>query len=191
MFRPKEYSEAERRLAGLPRKIAINRDVLYHGTRLAKSILRLGVLFTSDPKDPMVSFTRYPEEAAYWALLERDDDEGRGSILIFDRQSLNCRYKLEPYHDTFWDDETGGRDEAEEAIRDNVIDTGKHLIGFVSDQTTRCSNKLKKLNREYRVEMEARLRVLAITDDERPKPIPASACPARFPTESGRRMVKR
>ena len=27
MFRPKEYSEAERRLAGLARKIAINRDV--------------------------------------------------------------------------------------------------------------------------------------------------------------------
>ncbi len=187
MFRPKEYSEAERRLAGLARKIAINRDVLYHGTRYAHSILRMGVLFKAGYT--MVSFTRSPEEAAYWALLDRDNDEGRGAIFIFDRRSLHCRYKIEPYHDGCRNDDTTCRDEAEEAIRDNVIDIGKYLIGFVSDKTTRCSNKLKKLNREYRVEMEARLRQLAITD-ELPKPIPASACPARFPAESGRRMVK-
>jgi hypothetical protein len=42
-----------------------------------------------------VSFTRSPEVAAYFALLERDDDEGRGSVFIFDRQSLERRYKVE------------------------------------------------------------------------------------------------
>ena len=42
------------------------------------SIFKTGVLFYSDPGHPKVSFTRAPEVAAYWALLERDYDEGRG-----------------------------------------------------------------------------------------------------------------
>lgn len=43
---------------------------------------------------------------------------------------------------------------------DNVINVGKHLIGFVSGPTTKCSNRLKTLNREYRLLMEARLNEL-------------------------------
>jgi hypothetical protein len=45
MFRPKNYTEAERRLAAIARKAAMGRDVLYHGTRHAQSILKIGVLF--------------------------------------------------------------------------------------------------------------------------------------------------
>ena len=33
--------------------------------------------------------------AAHFATLPRDDDEGAGAILVFDRSSLNTRYKLE------------------------------------------------------------------------------------------------
>ena len=189
MFRPKEYSEAERRLAGLARKIAMNRDVLYHGTRHAQSILRMGVLFKAGYT--MVSFTRSPEEAAYLALLDRDDDEGRGAIFLFDRRSLHCRYKIEPYHAGCWNDQTSCRDEAEEAIYNNVIDIGKHLIGFVSDQTTRCSNNLKKLNREYRVEMEARLRQLGAKGRRAAEAYSCEYLPSSIPNGERRRMVKR
>jgi hypothetical protein len=138
----------------LARKMAMNRDVLYHGTRYAQSILSMGILFPSDA----VSFTRSPEEAAYWALLDRDDDEGRGAILIFDRQSLHQRYKIEPYHDTIWDDAKRCRDEAEEAICNDVVNVGKYLIGFVSEQNTHRSDRLKMLNRKRRADMEARFR---------------------------------
>ena len=40
-----KYTDAERQLAGQAREIAMNRDVLYHGTRYAQSILKTGVLF--------------------------------------------------------------------------------------------------------------------------------------------------
>lgn len=140
--------EAERPLAILARSVAMKRDVLYHGTRYAKSILNTGVLFYSIPGDSKVAFTRSPEIASYWASLERDDDEGRGAILIFDRQSLRCRYTIELYHDEIWDDKTGRNDEAEERIWDNVIDIGSYLIGFVSGPVTNCSCKRRVLNRK-------------------------------------------
>ena len=85
------YTAAERQLAGIARQKAMNQDVLYHGTRYAKSILKRGALFRSAFGDQKVCFTRFAEVAAYWALVERDDDEGRGSIFIFDRNSLGRR----------------------------------------------------------------------------------------------------
>lgn len=148
-------------MAHLARKTATGRDVLYHGTRYARSVLTSGVLLWSDPGEPTVSFTRSPETAAYWALLQRNYDEGHGAILIFDRQSLRCRYSIEPYHDVICDDEMGRNDEAEERIwRRHVIDVGKHLIGIVFGPTTQCSDAHKKHNREYTTRMEARLRKL-------------------------------
>ena len=72
MLRHLKYTEAERQLAGMARQKAMDRDVLYHGTRFAELILKTGVLFSSDTDDAKVSFTRSPEVAAYWALLERD-----------------------------------------------------------------------------------------------------------------------
>ena len=68
MARHLKYTKAIRQLAGMARQKAMDRD---------------GVLFCSDPGQPKVSFTRSPEVAAYWALLERNDDEGRGSVFIF------------------------------------------------------------------------------------------------------------
>jgi hypothetical protein len=64
----------EQNLANLARKMAMNRTVLFHGTRYAQSILSTGILLIP-PGCSMVSFTRSPEEAARWAFLERDDDE--------------------------------------------------------------------------------------------------------------------
>jgi hypothetical protein len=86
-------------------------------------------LFYSIPVFPGCS-SRSPETAAYFALLERDSDEGRDAILIFDRQSLRCRYRVEPWHDNFWDDEAGRTDEMEERIWESVTDVARHLIGM-------------------------------------------------------------
>ena len=95
----------------------------------------MGVRFHAE-RGLQVCFTRSAEEAAYWPLLERDHEEGRGSIFAFDRRSLQYRYNIEPFHDDCWDNETGRRDEAEERIFDNITDIGKRLIGFVPDPTT-------------------------------------------------------
>jgi hypothetical protein len=161
ILRPQEwYSPAVRELAALARQVAMNRDVLYHGTRYAQSIIRMGVLFHPPAGCRAVSFTRSPEEAAYFALLPRDDDEGRGGILIFDRQSLHSRYKIELCHDAIWDTATVCYDEAEEQIWDDVVDIGRYLIGFVCEKTTHNSDKLKTLNQERRLEMEHRLNEL-------------------------------
>jgi hypothetical protein len=67
-FRTKKYTEAERQLAAIARKAAMNRDVLYHGTRHAQTILTTGVLFPGE-EGGKVSFTRSAEEAAYWATI--------------------------------------------------------------------------------------------------------------------------
>ena len=160
MLRHLKYTKAVRQLAGMARQKAMDRDALYHGTRFAELILKTEVLFYSDPGHPKVSFTRSPEVAAYFALLERDYDEGRGSVFIFDRQSLERRYKVEANPEVDWHTKTLFHDEAEEEIWANVIDIGNHLIGLVSGPTGCRSHKHKTLNREYRARIEARLRLL-------------------------------
>ena len=163
-----KYSVAVRRLAARVREVACNRDVLYHGTRYAQSILKTGVLFHSLPgSDPKVCLTRSAEVAAYWAMVDRDDDEGRGSIFIFDRQSLQRRYKIAVNPEVWWDSETVFHDEAEEEIWDDVIDVGNHLIGVVPGPKRLGAHRLKpKLVRAFKrsrkTEIEARLIKLAI-----------------------------
>ena len=138
MVRHIKYSSAERKLAARAREVVMNRDVLYHGTRYAKSILKTGTLLSHGGK---VCLTRSAEVAAYWAFIPRYDDEGRGSIFIFDRQSLQRRYKVEANPEVYWHSETTFHDEAEEEIRDNLVEIGNHLLGFVSDPTFRYSPK--------------------------------------------------
>lgn len=149
-----KYTKEERQLAGLARKMAMQQNVLYHGTRYAQSILRTGVLFTSDPGAP-ISLTRYPEVAAYFALLPRDDGEGRGAILIFDRERLRHRYRIHPVEEReVW---FGLHNEAEEELWGDVTDVSNYLIGFISEPTTTHSYKTKKWNLERRMRTEARL----------------------------------
>jgi hypothetical protein len=114
--------------------------------------------------------TRSAEVAASWALVDRDDDEGRGSIFIFDRQSLERRYKIEANPEVWWNSKTTFHDEAEEEIWDSVVDVGNHLIGVVSDPTIQRSPKRRKListsrtelKRRRRTEIEARLGMLGV-----------------------------
>jgi hypothetical protein len=164
------YSETVRKFAASAREIASNRDVLYHGTRYAQSILKTGVLFHSlTGGDSKVCLTRSAEVAAYWAMIDRDHN-GRASILIFDRRSLERRYKIKANPEVYWHSQRTFHDEAEEEIWDNVIDVGNHLIGFVSDPTLRFGPKRRKLiftsrtelKRRRRTEIEARLKKLAL-----------------------------
>ena len=90
-------------------------------------------------------------------MMVRDDDEGRGSIFIFDRQSLGCQYKLESKAKVFWLNNTLFHDEAEEEVWDNVVDIGNHLIGLVCGPTVARSHKHKTLNRKRRTQIAARL----------------------------------
>ena len=110
--------------------------------------------------------TRSAEVAAYWAFVPREDDEARGSIFIFDRQSLQRRYKVEANPEVYWHSETTFHDEAEEEIRDNLVEIDNHLIGFVSDPTFRRPPKRRisttELKRRRRTEIEARLIKLVI-----------------------------
>ena len=155
-----EYTTAERELVLLARKLATNRDVLYHGTRYRQSILKTETLFRPEVGVDAVFFTRSPEVAAYWALLKRDDDEGRGSILVCDRQSLASRYKIKCNPQVYWHSDTTFHDEAEEQIFDNVTKIGDHLIGIVSGPTVKLSQRHKILNRESEKMMDARLQQL-------------------------------
>jgi hypothetical protein len=154
------YTTAERELALLARKLATNRDVLYHGTRYRHSILKTEVLLRPEVGVDAVSFTRSPEVAAYWALLKRDNDEGRASILVCDRQSLASHYKIKCNPQVYWHSDTTFHDEAEEQIFDNVTKIGDHLIGIVSGPTVKLSQRDKILNREFEKMMEARLQQL-------------------------------
>lgn len=138
--------EGLRELTAEARRVAKRSNVLYHGTRYVHSILSMGTIFHSFPGEPQVALTRSPETAAYFALLPRDDDEGQGAILIFDRQSLQSRYRIERWHDTFWDDAKSRNDEMEERIWEDITDVGRHLLGMVSGPMTPRSDRVKKFN---------------------------------------------
>ena len=96
---PPEVSEATRRaearwLSVKARGFARGRDALFHGTRYRGLILASGFLKFSVIGPKCVCFSRSPEIAAFSATLPRDDDEGSGTILIFDRRSeLDPRFR--------------------------------------------------------------------------------------------------
>ena len=164
-----KYSDTVRQLATRAREIAMDRDVLYHGTRYTRSILKTGVLFRSlSGGDPKVCFTRSAEVAAYWSLIDRDDDEGCGSVLIFDRRSLECRYKIKANPEVYWHSKITFHDEAEEEIWDNVVDVRNHLIGVVSGPERLDSRPLtpklrRALKRRHKTAIEARVIKLPIS----------------------------
>lgn len=159
-----KYTDEQRQLAALARGIAMNRDVLFHGTRTAQSILKTGILFRSLHGCEKVCLTRSAEVAAYWSLIERDLDEGRGSILVFDRQSLERQYKVKANPEVFWHSNRTFHDEAEEEIWDSVVDVGNYLIGFVSGPSRKLCPIMraqnKKFANEYRMAIEARAKDL-------------------------------
>ena len=127
-----------RSLAKNARAFARGQDVLFHGTRYRERVLVSGILKFS-PGGQTVSFTRSPDVAAYWATLPRDDDEGAGAVLVFDRASLRARYKLECIDDSWEADPSefnelwrAKHDECEEQVWGRSIEIAPHLIGLIS-----------------------------------------------------------
>jgi hypothetical protein len=76
----------------------------------------------------MVRFSRSADAAAYWAMMERDDDDGRGAILIFDRDRLRARYRLELIDQSLY------IAEQEECIPWRSVPLGLALIGIIGAQ---------------------------------------------------------
>jgi hypothetical protein len=91
-----KYRTAAASLAkGIRHSIDRSRPVLFHGTRYARNILRNDELCSAPVGLAAVSFSRQLEISIYWAILDRDDDEGQGAILVLDRDRLTQKYKLQ------------------------------------------------------------------------------------------------
>ena len=150
-------------MAGVVRAAAMNADVLYHGTRYPKLIIRSGTILRAEVGDEKVCLTRSPEVAAYWALLPRDDDEARGGVFIFDRKSLERRYELQFVPEPYWHSDYLFHDEAEVEIWDDVLGIGAHLVGFVAAPRRRTNHhifdwkKRRARYRQYKKRVEARV----------------------------------
>ena len=99
---------------------------LFHGTRTWPAIQSDDCLKAFGPV-PRVSFSRDFNVAAYWASLPRGCDEECGSILVFDRETLNADFHLEKFVDDAW----GGEDEHEEIVLMDVHSVSKHLVAVV------------------------------------------------------------
>lgn len=102
-----------------------NTPVLFHGTRYANAIVSSGWLLAPTIGDKCVSFSRNPAVAIYMAALEREVDEGQGTVLVIDRTILSSRYRLYTRCNGF-----EFRDEAEEAVWRDV----RLTRGLILDQ---------------------------------------------------------
>ena len=158
-----------RSLAKKARQIARSQDVLFHATRYRRSVLASGKLMFAQSGSPVVSFTRSPDVAGDLATLPRDDDEGSGAILIFDRASLRTRYKLE-CHDDKWECYEGRIDEFEECVVERDVEISPHLIGLVAQP-------IYSQTAEARARNLARTIELAYAADDYPCDVRGRECP--------------
>ena len=63
-------------------------------------------------------------------MLDRDNPEATGAILILDRELLRTRYKLVPHHDSDSDDPSTM--EAEEMVEVSaIVDLKRYLLGVI------------------------------------------------------------
>jgi len=97
-IRANEFSKFVRSL------IRMRQPVLFHGSRYARRIKTEGVLRRAEKGTRSVHFSRQLRVATYWAMLDRDDDEGRGAVLVLDRDRLAQNYRLECFRDNWVDD---------------------------------------------------------------------------------------
>lgn len=166
------YSRAERQLAGAARAVAMDRDVLYHGTRYPQLVLETGALLRPMAGDKKVSLTRSPEVAAHFALLERDDDEGHGAILVLNRRSLQSEYSLHSILEPYIESNELFHDEAEEEIWEDVFHVHKYLLGVVYSSKSRGKvfwNRRRRpaLNRQYTRQVKVKLAALSAASGAR------------------------
>jgi hypothetical protein len=140
-------------LCGKAKTIARGQDVLFHGTRRRERVLESGFLRPSRASQA-VAFSRSARVAAHFATLPRDDDEGVGAILVFDRSSLKTRYKLEcidngwatdaSEFNEFW---RAMHDEFEEHVFARDVEIAPHLIAMISTPIASLSHKQRAANR--------------------------------------------
>jgi hypothetical protein len=124
LIRPANY---ELWLARRAREQTSGLNVLFHGTRYLNCILSDGYLKPTGTPG-LVRFSRSADAAAFWAMLEREDDDGRGAILAFDRDRLRTRCRLELI------DESWSIAEQEESTCSGNVPLSLALIGIVSEQ---------------------------------------------------------
>lgn len=130
-------------LANVARQMAPGGDVLFHGTRYPRAVLEAGALLPSNPMYVGVCFSRSAAEAAYWATLPRDTDEGRGAIFILERRRLVERYPLETWKDVTY------RDEFEERVFGAVL-LSDALLGMVAEPRASLPPKQRKLAHDFK-----------------------------------------
>jgi hypothetical protein len=114
-------------LARRARELASGLNPLFHGTRYLNSILSDGYLKSAGNPE-VVCFSRSADAAASWATIEREGEDGRGAILVFDRDRLGARYRLELIDDSLY------IAEQEEFISGRDVPLGLALIGIISEQ---------------------------------------------------------
>lgn len=109
------------------RELAIGLNPLFHGTRYLNLILSDGCLKPARVGPGVVAFSRSADTAAYWATMERDDDDDRGAILVFDRERLRTRYRLELIDDSVF------IAEQEEFISARDVPLSVALVGVIGE----------------------------------------------------------
>lgn len=92
---------------------------------IANAIVNSGWLLAPTLGDKCVSFSRNPAVAIYMAALERDVDEGQGTVFVVSRTVLASRYRLYTRCNGF-----EYREEAEEAVWQDV----RLIKGLILDQ---------------------------------------------------------
>ena len=136
-------TKRERWLANNAQCLALGVDVLYHGTRYRGAILRAGALLPAPVSDVSVCFTRSALEAAYWAMLPRDDDEGIGSIFVLQRNRIRDRVRVEQFR---YSDE---KNEFEERVLYRPIELKHAMVGLVSEPIEGRSGSARSRARKH------------------------------------------
>jgi hypothetical protein len=100
---------------------------LFHGTRMGQEILDSDRIKVAPSGDIHVSLTSDFPCALYWAELNgRDDDEGRGCILVLHREAL-AKYGPTPFVSGC----VGPGDIAEEAVMRDIHPLSEVLAGVI------------------------------------------------------------
>ena len=111
-------------------------------------------------------------------MMERDDDDGRGAILVFDRDRLRTRYRLELIDESLY------IAEQEESIFARNVPLGSALIGITSEQ-------LPTRSREIRHDVRHRRRVHGVGTTPWMPSKRVSTRPYNMPRADIRRLTKR
>ena len=134
--RPKLYydfddlSDRSRVMSKLAKELGRGRDVIYHGTRNLRAVMRTGKLLPPHAGERGIFFSRSAELAAHFACLQGAADERRTpGVLVLDKRSLSYCYRITPSRY----DQFSARNEREEVIWHRPVNFRRHLIGVVSD----------------------------------------------------------